>query len=245
MTPDEAITIVTTTSPIPSHPSTWIIDATYKSVRTYLPTAKYLFLFDGVRQEQEHLRKGYEEYKAILTKRIDGGEWTNSEYILFDEFTHQAGMIRGALHLDRILTPLILWMEHDFPFNGFPIDWSGIVSTLLDNEVCYVRFALPEENWTTVRAAHLREDEMVSRHGVPMMRLMNFSSLPNISRTDFILRLTEIFREAKIHLECEATEGIAYHEKNWRLALYTPAGDLARFYSLDGRAGPTKLPMVL
>lgn len=242
MTPDEAITVVTTTSPIPSHPATWIVDATYQSVRRHLPSAKYLFLFDGIRQEQEHLRKGYEEYKEILKKRMDTGEWTNAEYIFFDEFTHQAGMIRDTLLLGRIVTPLILWIEHDFPFNELPIDWLGIVQSLIDNEVCYLRFALPEENWLSVRAGH---SPMISRYGVPMMRTMNYSSLPHIARFDFFRRLVEVFKEGKIHLECEATEGIAYHEEKWRLALYTPAGDLSRFYSLDGRAGPVKFPMVL
>jgi hypothetical protein len=242
MIPDEAITIVTTTSPIPSHPSTLIIDETYASVRRHLPTARYLFLFDGVRSEQEHLRDGYEEYRATLTARMANGEWTNAEYFLFAEWTHQAGMIRAALAHNRIRTPLILWIEHDFPLNVLPIDWQGIVNSLLDNEVCYLRFALPEESWISIQALHA---PMISQYGVPMMRTMNYSSLPHVARIDFFLRLMEFFKEGKIHLECEATEGIAFQENKWRLALYTPAGELARFYSLDGRAGPVKLPMVL
>jgi hypothetical protein len=243
MTPDEAISVITTTSPIPSHPSTGIIDATYKSVRIHLPHAKYIFLFDGIRKEQEHLRAGYEEYREIITKRIANGEWANAEYFLFAEWTHQAGMIRAALAHDHIRTPLILWEEHDFPFNGLPIDWQGIVNSLLDDEVCYMRFALPEENWERVRAVH--GEAAINRHGVPMVRIMNYSSLPHVARTDFLLRIVKFFKEGKIHLECEATEGIAFQEEQWRLGLYTPPGELARFSSLDGRAGPVKLPMVL
>jgi hypothetical protein len=242
MTPDEAITICTTTSPIPSHPSTWIVDEVYKSVRRHLPNARYLFLFDGVRQEQENLREGYEEYRATLTTRMASGEWTHAEYMMFAEFTHQAGMIRTALAHGHIRTPLVLWIEHDFPFNDLSIDWQGIVNSLLDNEVCYLRFALPEENWISVQALNTPTP---SRFGVPMMRTMNYSSLPHVCRVDFLKRLVEFFKMGRIHLECEATEGIAFHEEQWRLALYTPPGDLARFYSLDGRAGPEKLPMEL
>jgi len=242
MTPDEAITIVTTTSPISSHPSTWIVDEVYKSARKHLPNARYLFLCDGVREEQEYLRTNYEQYIVTIAGRANRFEWPNTECIIFPTYHHQAGMVRAALARNIIKTPLVLWLEHDFPFNGLPIDWPRITDSLLAAEICYLRFALPEETHASIQALH---SLLASRFGVPMMQHKNYSSLPHVCRIDFLKRLAMFFKRGQIHLECEATEGIAYHEEEWRLALYTPPGELARVYSLDGRAGPAKLPMVL
>jgi|HubBroStandDraft_2_1064218.scaffolds.fasta_scaffold25281_2 hypothetical protein len=245
MTPDEAITIVTTTSPIPSHPDTWIVDTTYASVRHHLPKARWLFLFDGVRPEQEDLRAGYDEYKRKLFERVENGEWTNTDYLRFGVYTHQAGMCRTAILSGCIKTPLIMWIEHDFPLNEKTIDWQGIVDTLIHNELHYIRFALPEENWISIRRAHANLEEFHTTHGVPVMRIMNFTSLPHVARLNFYERLMKEFVTGRIHLECHATESVPYAEREWSLALYTPPGDLDRFYSLDGRAGPVKLPMEL
>jgi hypothetical protein len=48
------------------------------------------------------------------------------------------------------------------------------------------------------------------------------------------------FVTGRNHLECVETEGIAYQEEKWRLALYTPPGQLDRIFSIDGRAGHPK-----
>ena len=238
MTPDEAITIVTTVCAIPSCPSTWIIDRVYESARKHLPNARWLFLFDGVHAIQESMRENYEAYQKTLVARIALGQWINSEWMIFREWGHQGTMIREALRQDRIHTPLVLWLESDFPFNDQPIDWPGITASLLENEVDYIRFALPEENWISVQALHM---PAISAH-VPMMRTMNYSSLPHVCRIQLLQRLMLELIEGKDHLECVATEGIAFQEPKWRLALYTPPGELARFYSLDGRAGWQKPP---
>lgn len=239
MDPNEAITIVTTVCAIPTQPDTTIIDTVYASARKHLPKARWLFLFDGVHPIQEDMRANYEAYRYALAGRMCKGEWENSEYIIFQEWGHQASMIRHALKEGAIETPLVLWLEHDFPFNDQPIDWQGIVNSLLDNEVCYIRFALPEETRESIQILNW---SIPSKFGVPMMQTKNYSSLPHVCRMDFLKRLMEFFKEGKCHLECLVTEGVAFHEGNWRLALYTPPGELARFYSLDGRKGREKPP---
>ena len=241
MNPAEAITVITTTSPILSHPSTSIIETSYQSVRKHLPTAQYLFLIDGIRVEQEHLRKPYEEYKGTLTKRMDNGEWPSAHYVAFPEFHHQAGMVRFAIRSHLITTPLVLWVEHDFYFNDLPVDWQGITNTLLDDEACYMRFLIPEEAYLS-RTPH---KVIPSRYRIPMMRTIQFSGLPHVATTEFYVRLVDGFKEAKAHLECEVTEAIPYAEHKWKLAIYAPPGDGARVATLDGRRGDPKLSAVI
>lgn len=239
MDPNDAITIVTTTCAIPSQPSTRVIDEVYTSVRKHLPTARYLFLFDGVHEIQKDMCDAYQEYKFTLKNRMRDGAWINSRWMEFGNWHHQGGMIRAAVRANAIETPLIFWLEHDFPLYDRPILWQGITNSLLANEVCYIRFALPEESYVSIRALNT---PTISAYGIPLMRTMNYSSLPNVCRFDFLERLTKQFTHGRCHLECERTEGIAFHESEWRLALYTPAGELARFYSIDGRAGREKPP---
>lgn len=208
----------------------------YHSARNYLPNARWLFLFDGVHQIQEDMRPGYEEYKKILKSRINNFEWANCEYLEFEQWGHQASMIREALRRDHVRTPLVLWLEHDFAFNYLPIDFQGIVNSLLENEFCYVRFALPEENWISIQALNTP----TSSRFVPVLETKNYSSLPHVCRINFLQRLMLEFIHGNDHLECLVTEGIAFKEPEWRLALYTPAGHLDRVYSLDGRQGRKK-----
>jgi hypothetical protein len=236
MTPDEAITIVTTACAVPSCPSTWIIDRVYGSGRGHLPTARWLFLFDGVHAIQEDMRREYEVYKEILKARIDIGIWENSEFMEFSEWGHQGTMIREALRQNRIHTPLVLWLESDFPLSKEPIDWPAITDCLLASEVDYIRFALPEEKREGLGAP------VANSYDVPMTKTLNYSSLPHVCRIQLLQRLMLEFIKGTDHLECVATEGIAFREPQWRLAVYTPPGVLARFYSLDGRAGWKKPP---
>jgi hypothetical protein len=220
------------------------VDETYKSVRFHLPNARYLFLFDGIHEKHEHLREPYEEYRDTLIARMVNGEWSNTGYLMFAEFTHQAGMVRAALAHKQIHTPLVLWIEHDFYFNGLPIDWQGITNTLLDHEVCYVRFLIPEEKYLE-KSAHYKLEPLINSHGVPMMRHIQFSGIPHVATTEFYHRLVQDFHEAKAHLECELTEDIPYKEQKWILAVYMPAGEMPRVSTLDGRRGDPKLPVML
>jgi len=238
MLPDEAITIVTTVCAIPSQPSTAIIDEVQKSVRQHLPTAHWLFLFDGIHEIQQDMRPGYEKFKEIIAARIEKNQWPNCEHMVFPEWHHQAGMIREALRVGRVRTPLILFMEHDYPLRGdLPIDWQGIVNSLLEDEFCYVRFALPEETWISIQKLNMPTPSRF----IPVMRTMNYTSLPHVCTLSFMKLLVLEFVEGKDHIESLVTEGIAFKEPQfWRLALYTPPGELPRCYSLDGRRGREK-----
>lgn len=249
---DNAITAVITTSPIPSHPSTVCIDAVYGSIRHHLPVCKILILVDGIRDEQQHLAEGYAEYKLRLRDK----NWTNVEIREFSEFTHQAGMIRVALAEGRIQTPLIFWVEHDFPMNYTPIDWGGISQTLLDGEVHCIRFCHDDDTRYFDRP-HQKEQfqqltgqemiSFVSRAGVPLLPVTWMDTLPHITRIDFYQHILQVFKTGRIHVDCaESNQLIEQSYPTWKVALYVPQErTIKKFEGLGARGDEPKYTMML
>jgi hypothetical protein len=248
---DFKITAVITTSPIPTHPSTAFIDAVYGSIRHHLPNCPILILADGVREEQNHLADDYAKYKQSLHQK----NWTNVQILEFDSFHHQAGMIRTALAQGAIQTPLIFWVEHDFPMNYTFIDWGGVVNTLLDREVDCIRFCHdPDTNLFT--RPHQKDQfqqltgepmhAFVSRCGLPLLTVLNMDTPPHVARTDFYQWLLTVFKEAKIHVDCVESNQLI--ERSWpqkKVSLYVPEGNIKKFENLKGRGNEPKYPMTL
>ena len=56
------VAVLIPTSPIPSHPSTEMIETTIASVKEQLPDAPIIVMIDGIRPEQAELRPAYDEY---------------------------------------------------------------------------------------------------------------------------------------------------------------------------------------
>ena len=230
----ESITAVVTTSPIPSHPNTVHIDAVYGSIRHHLPECKILVLVDGVRAEQQHLTDKYAEYKLRLQEK----NWTNVELRVFSDFTHQAGMIRTALLEKRIQTPLLFWIEHDFPMNYTSIDWERVVQTLMDGEIHCLRFCYDDDTRYFDRP-HQKEQfrrltghEMIpftSRAGIRLLPVLGMDTLPHVARTDFYENLMQVFKTGRIHVDCaESNQWIEQHYPQWKVSL-------TEVYAEDGR----------
>lgn len=248
------ITAIITTSPIPSHPQTDAIEQVYDAIRYWLPDAPILILVDGVRAEQEHLRKRYEEYKNKLQEKISS-EWKYVKLRIFEDFTHQAGMLRTALSENLITTPLILWNEHDFMLltdKGF--DWEGIIKTLLEENISWIRISHDEDLRYENRRYQIEQyfqltggEEMHafrSKNGVPLFTSLNWGSPPFVAHLDFYKFLISFFKEGKIHLDCSEThEAVEKNYKKWKGAVYIPDGDIKRFTILRGRESEPKYPM--
>ena len=62
------ITVIIPTSVIRSHPSTAIIDETINNIRYHLPDSEIILQIDGIRDEQLHRKKEYDEYKKIQAR---------------------------------------------------------------------------------------------------------------------------------------------------------------------------------
>lgn len=233
---EDTLLVVMTTSPIPSHPSTQIIDIAIDSIRYHLPDVPILILADGVREEQIAMTDSYRQYLVALKaqNRPNVAIWES------DTFRHQAGMMREVF--PSISAPLILWIEHDFMLFPRPIPWDGIVATLLEKKISYIRFLHEGE----LRKPYHERGEIIS-HGVPLILTMEFTSLPFIAHRDLFEFIIPRYETGRIHLECNEVVGLFHkdglNEWKWKLAQYNPP-DKGRYHSLDGRAtrGP-KLPM--
>jgi len=248
MTIDDQVTVLLLTSPIPSHPSTAILDETLASVRHWLPRAEVLLLADGVRPEQEDRRADYCE--ALRRHLWDcANRWERVTPVLSPEHRHQSGMLRLALPMVR--TPLLLFMEGDCPLvTDCPIEWEGIAAAILSGELNLVR--LNHEAHLFDEHAHLHLDRVpIDVHGVPMVRTAQFSARPHLASVAWYRQMMETwfspearcFIEDRIHgpIQTAYTEegvpGWALH----RLAIYhPPGGNIKRSVTTDGRQGGPK-----
>ena len=102
-----AITVVVPVSPIKSHPDTKILDQCIASIRHHLKEAEIIITFDGVREEQEDRRQDYEEFIRRALFKCNT-EW-NATPMLFNDHTHQVGMMREALKI--IESDCVLFFE--------------------------------------------------------------------------------------------------------------------------------------
>lgn len=134
--PDDLITVIIPTSPVPANPDiTHIID-TIDSVRERLPLAEVIVVADGVRPEQDDQRQAYEEALNGLVWACNW-RWRNVVPVILDDFGHQANATRAALEL--VTTPLVLFVEHDTPLVG-ESDWPGLCAFAMSGEANAIRF---------------------------------------------------------------------------------------------------------
>lgn len=237
----ENITVLVVTSPIQSHPDTRIIDETIGSIRTHLPDSEIIICIDGVREEQEHYKKNYQEYtRRILWKCSN--EW-NATPLLFEEHTHQANMTRKALGL--VKTPLILFVEHDTPITpDREIPFEKLSNYILDKKANVIRL----HHEALVLDVH--EYLMIGDIEDDIQATYQWSQRPHLASTEFYKGMLEEFfpPQAKTMIEDLIYGRLesAYRDRGkagwdrFRVWLYNPGGDIKRSYHLDGREGDPK-----
>lgn len=240
----DAMTVVIPTSPIPSHPSTDIIEATMTSVEDRTD-AEILIMVDGVRPEQSGRGKDYYEYIRRLCLLC---EEHNATPVVYYEHLHQAEMLRRTLEL--VDTPFVLYVEHDTPLQG-DIPFSRILTEMHASDLNLMRFShesriLPDHH-------HLIRDLEPWGEHAPFVPTLQWSQRPHIARRSFYRKLLDTCfdPEARTMIE-DVMHGITEHDalqdmeaawEKWRLAVYHPAGNIQRSNHLDGRAGDEKFPM--
>lgn len=236
------ITVVVPTSPIPSHPDTRIIDETIATIRTHLPTSEIILMIDGVREEQKHFRKNYQEYtRRILWKA--NNEWGNCTPLLFEEHEHQARMTRKALQL--VKTPSILYVEHDTPITpDREIPWEKLSNYTTAGKANMIR--LHHEALVLDVHKHL----MIGEPEADIWATYQWSQRPHLASTEFYKQILEDYFPplAKTMIE-DRMYGVleeAYRHQGkagwnkFKLWMYNPEGDIKRSYTTDGREGEDK-----
>lgn len=231
------ITALIPTSPIASHPSTEIIEATVASIRERLE-CRILILADGVRPEQAEVTEAYNHYLDRLY-RLCRHEW---DALLYHAPTwiHQANLTREGLR--RTDTPLILFVEHDTPLTG-QIPFEPIAKVVTEGYVDVVRFY----HETVLQREHVAlmvGDSHIG--GVPLRLTRQWSQRPHLADKAFYQQMIhKLFPITSRTMIEDRVHGPAQTEpwRDWRIAIYNPRGNLQRSLHLDGRGEADKYEM--
>jgi hypothetical protein len=245
----DLVTVLIPTSPIPSHPDTSIIEETISSVRKCLPSCEIILMIDGIREDQEHYRAAYAEYTRRLLWKCSF-EWKNILPVVYREHLHQAAMTRNCL--DKVRTPMILFVEHDTPIvtDRF-IDWTNLFEVVLQGHVDMVRlhynYCINEEHWPMM----LDRSKPFEVCGVRLIRTFQWSQRPHIASTSFYRRIIQdkFTPDSRTMIE-DRMHGIVEENyrhnpqtgwNNYRLAIYMPNDDnIQRSLHLNGRMADSK-----
>lgn len=232
-------TVIMSTSPVPSNPSTVILENTIASIRRHLPEIPIIIMVDGMRQEQwerSDERYRYEEFKKRLSCRVI--EMPNVSVKIFGKHLHQAGMT--AETLGDIRTPLLFFFEHDTPLLPLPIDFVGIERVILSKFINCVRlhpltYRRPEHEYLN------RGD--VEFHGVPLIKTVQWSQRPHITTVQFYRDMLRQFRVgSNTFIEDFIYDYVAVAPwEKYKVAIYNPSeGGIQRSEHTDARGGDPK-----
>jgi hypothetical protein len=242
------ITVLVPTSPIPSHPSTAIIDETLASLTAAgLQGCPVIVMADGVRPEQEDRAAAYKAYLLELRRVRREGECISVQ--LHAEHRHQAALTHDAL-ASLVRTPLILFVEHDTPLCG-EIPWLSMVAAISSGDADVIR--LHHEAAVLDPHRYLMCGRRRDVHGVPLVGTAQWSQRPHLASTEWYRwMLSEFFPphartmiEDRLYSEI-ATPWIERHEwgKVCKLWMYAPwEGTWKRSEHLDGRGTDPKYGM--
>jgi len=240
------VTVLVSTSPIPSHPDTAIIEETIASVRHWLPSAEIIVMCDGVRAEQDHYRERYEDYLNRLLW-LAGTKWRRVLPVIHDNHLHQGELTIKALDLVR--TPMVLFVEHDTPLvTDCPIDWAALFAAVRSGEADVIR--LHHEAHVLPDHEHLMLDrEPRDVHGAPLLRTVQWSQRPHLANTGFYRRMLARYLAGRRAMIEDVVHGRVHEDwreyglagwDRWRLWMYAPEGNMKRSYHLDGRGDDPK-----
>lgn len=243
-TPDDLITVLAPTSPIPSHPSTRVIEETIDSVRAQLPRAEVMVMCDGPNPTVEGYRQAYEDYLYELV-RLCREKWTNVLPIIHGQHLHQSGMTRHAL--DMVTTPTVLFCEHDTPIRG-AIDWPALSAAITSGEAGVIR--LHHEARVLECHEHLMLGPVRDVCGAPLRPTQQWSQRPHLASTDLYRQAIRDHFDGRACMVEDVMHGIVQTDTTlgrwdqWRLFVYHPDPDgehgVRRSWHADGRAGDPK-----
>ena len=246
------LTVLIPTSPIPSHPSTGILDETIRNIRKYTD-ARIIILFDGVHASLLHRKDDYMKYIENVISNIDIGAYGECRIMrfvddpLFDlsqtTHRHQAKMTRAVLGI--INTSLTMFVEHDTsPIGDIPFkEICDIICT--SDEINCVRFNIFDKIPDEHQYLMLGQKEY---NGIPLTRTIQWSQRPHIAKTnwyrDILSRYFQSDQRTMIEDVMHSIVQVEYNEKGedaFGLAIYTPEGNQLRSYHSDGRGSDEKI----
>lgn len=231
------ITTLIPTSPIPSHPSTAILDETISNVRRYTDDL-IIIMADGVHQSLKHRLEAYNEYLWQIPER-----YKNVALWQFGGHQHQAIMTRQVL--ESVQDDVIMFCEHDTsPIGDIP--FNEICELVRESEeINYVRFnifdrILPEHEYLMLASE--------THNGIPLRRTIQWSQRPHIAKKAWYQDILNMHfgKNDKTMIEdvMHSVVQVEYDKlgrDTFGLAIYTPEGNQLRSYHSDGRGKDAKI----
>lgn len=239
------ITILIPTSPIPSHPSTAILDETISNLRKYTD-APIIIMEDGVHESLASRTEDYDAYKQAIFEKIESGEYGRCFEINFEHHTHQAEMTKQALK-HHVKTPLIMFVEHDTSIIG-DVPFKELCDLVeLSNEINYIRFNIFHEVLDVHQYLMLDKVPRIY-NGVRLVRTIQYSQRPHIAKSNWYrdILFTWFKPQQKTMIEdVMHSVVISKYEclgfDTFGLAIYAPEGNMLRSYHSDGRGDDEKI----
>jgi len=236
-TPD--LQVVMVTSPVPSNPSLDIIRATLDSVERQLPGVDVLIACDGVRPEQAQMAWDYAQYLYNLCM------WARRYHsvlpVIAESWGHQANTTKRALV--RVVSPCLLFMEHDTPLADDFIPWANVVDVVANGHLDVLRFH--HESCILDVHEHLMTDHRTKDIlGVPLRRTRQWSQRPHVANTNYYRRiLRDHFPLTSRTMIEDKMHSVVQWQPGHRLAIYHPEGSILRSKHLDARGDESKFDM--
>lgn len=240
---DQRTTIVVTASPIPSHPSIDMLRRTVESAWESMGTTVPVIVgFDGVRTEQAAMLPSYEKaIQQVCWDSLHRTGWAGNVMPMISNLhLHQAKMTR--LILDEVVTPTIVFMEHDTPFNDQLIDWHACIDLVEYRAIDVLRFH-HEAQVLPVHQHLMLDEDTVNMLGVPLRRTLQWSQRPQLAGAEYYRKMLDgpWFHKPNNGFIEDTMHGIVQSNGGGnRVAIYHPEGSICRTLHLDGRANGPK-----
>jgi hypothetical protein len=201
-TVSELITVITSTSPVQSIPTTEHLYPSQASLYRIPAFAlcKKIIVFDGVRENQGALRSLYEKYKenvAELTKTDP--YFSNTELVFCSEWRHLTGAIHEAMK--RVTTPFVYIHQHDLQITQ-DFDLNALIASMVANSKIKCVMLGGDDNGAEGEFNPYFgwiDQNIQGEHFVPLFRCYGWSDQAQITTVDYYLNT--------VFPQCRANKG--------------------------------------
>ena len=184
----ELITVITSTSPVQSMPSPKHLYPSQQSLFQIPAFArcKKIIVFDGIRQEQMHLKSKYDEYKKNIANLTQTDpNFSNTQLVFCNEWKHLTGSLYEAMK--HVSTPFVYIHQHDLQIVQ-DFDLNGLIATMVANPSIQCVMLANTDNLETGEAHpyHGYVDRKISGECfVPLTRCFGWSDQAQIATKEY------------------------------------------------------------
>jgi hypothetical protein len=230
------VTIITTTSAIPSNPSTEMIEeaqATWLQVPA-LRKCKKIIVFDGVPTPQRYRSLAYELFIKNCEKLVeDDPNFAHTKLVINTEHRHLANSLRTAIYL--VDTPYVLVHQHDFCLSK-PFDFFNLVRSMDRNPglkmIRFNKFSNLANYWDGPIDDYIEGGALI-----PLMRTFGWSDNDHFARTDYYTNfvLPKVTWNGAMEWFLHDPAKIMRYHRDYGCYLYGEYGETHYLHHIDGK----------